>query len=46
MELLERASNDVYRYFSVGQGFRAQSLFIATWSEVGRFEQMSDLVTK
>ena len=43
-ELLDRASAEVYRYFSDGQGFRAHSLFIATWLEVGPNEQQSSLV--
>lgn len=44
-ELLERASNDVFRYFSDGRSFRAQSLFIATWHQVSPNELQTTLVS-
>lgn len=42
--LLDRATRDINRHFSDGQNFQAQSLFIATWDKVGRFDRLSDQV--
>lgn len=44
--LLDRSTNDVQRYFNDGKNFRTQSLFITTWDNVGRFEKLSDLVSR
>ena len=43
-ELLDRANQEIVRHFSRGFQFRAQSLFIATWDEVGRYDQKADKV--
>ncbi|KAF4521231.1 hypothetical protein B566_EDAN005442 [Ephemera danica] len=40
--LLRRASETIVYAFSKGQNFRATSLFIVTWQDVGYFENGSD----
>ncbi|XP_076314540.1 uncharacterized protein LOC143226890 [Tachypleus tridentatus] len=42
--LLTRANNDIQRHFSQGRDFQATSLFIATWDNVGHFDQKTSLV--
>jgi hypothetical protein len=43
-ELLDRANQDIVRHFSRGSLFRAQSLFIATWIDVGRYDNKNSPV--
>ncbi|CAG2164802.1 unnamed protein product [Oppiella nova] len=38
-DLLERANRDIVRHFSRAKHFKAQTLFIVTWSDVGRYDQ-------
>jgi hypothetical protein len=43
-ELLQRANQEITRHFSRASSFRAQSLLIVTWDDVGRFNTQTNEV--
>ena len=41
---IKRASVLIQKHFSSGRGFEAKDLFVATWDDVGFFDQGTDKV--